>query len=504
MNQPTTKSTAGQLNTIPWSLQMQFFKLITYCGRATVKLGLALGLALTLVSNLSAQKDAGELIEFWKGTIDYDGVELEMGLKIFRMADSSLTAKFSSYSQGATDLPVEFEKDGNIYKMKLPAAKLEYSGTLNESKGKISGKIKQRGREDELEFTKADFEGAPKYNRPQNPKSPVPYVSEEVSYENTKQATKLAGTLTMPPGDGPFPVAITISGSGAADRDESHFGHKPFLIIADYLARQGIAVLRYDDRGIGESTGEYSGATSADLATDVETGIEFLKKHPKIDVGKIGLIGHSEGGLIAPMIAAQRDDVHFIVLLAGTGVNGGVILKSQSTAMMEADGKSEETLEANRKVHDAILSLVAQNPNVPHDEIEAAGKAFVDSLKDETARQLMEPTAKQLVAMLKSPWVSYFVKHDPAKTLAKVKCHVLAMNGEKDLQVLCDLNLDPIEKALQDGSPATFKVVRLPKMNHMFQETDGTGSPTEYGTIEETFSPKALKVIGNWVKQVTK
>ena len=489
MNQPNAKSTAGTLKPIPRGLQKRSSNLIKFLSRAA----LMLGLALTLVSNLNAQEKAGELVEYWKGTLVYDGVDLKMGLKVFRMTDGSLTAKFSSYSQGATDLPVEFEKDGNTYKMKFPAANLEYTGTLDESKGKISGTIKQGSRKDNLEFNKADFDGAPKFNRPQNPKDPVPYESEEVSYENSKQATKLAGTLTLPPGDGPFPVAITISGSGAADRDESHFGHKPFLIVADHLARQGIAVLRYDDRGVGGSTGEYSGATSADLATDVEAGIEFLKNHPKIDVGKIGLIGHSEGGLIAPMIAAERDDVHFIVLLAGTGVNGGVILKSQSTAMMEAAGESEKALEANRKVHDAILSLVEKNPDVTYEEIEAAGKAFVDSIEDETTREFMEPTTKQLVAMLNSPWVNYFVKHDPAKTLAKVKCHVLAMNGEKDLQVLCDLNLNPIEKALQEGSPASFKVVRLPNMNHMFQETDGTGSPTEYGTIEENIFAQSFK-----------
>ena len=199
---------------------MHFPKLRTFIGQGTVRIGLLLGLALTLVSNLNAQEKAGELIEFWKGTLNYDGVELEMGLKIFRMADDSLSAKFSSYSQGATDLPVEFKKDGNTYKMKFPAANLEYSGTLDESKEKISGKIKQGSREDELEFTKAGFDGAPKYNRPQNPQAPFPYESEEVSYKNSKQATKLAGTLTLPPGDGPFPVAITISGSGAADRYE--------------------------------------------------------------------------------------------------------------------------------------------------------------------------------------------------------------------------------------------------------------------------------------------
>lgn len=453
-----------------------------------------------------SNEQASKLVEYWKGILEpEEGVELEMGLKIFRMADGSLSAKLDSYSQGVTDLPVEFEMNGDVYQVKFPTAKLVYSGKLDKSKEKLIGTITQGRSKDELNFTKADFDSIPKkYNRPQTPQAPFPYDSVEVSYENSKQETKLAGTLTLPQGEGPFPVAITISGSGASDRDASHFDHKPFHVIADHMARRGIAVLRFDDRGRGNSTGDYTGATSADLATDAEAGIEFLKTHPKIDVGKIGMIGHSEGGMIAPMIAAERDDVHFIVLLAGTGVNGGAILKSQSTAMMKADGEPEEKLKANRDVHDAILSYYKRNPDATDEEVKVASKAFMDSIEDEETRKLMEPSAKQLAAILKSNWVQYFVKYEPAETLAKVSCHVLAMNGEKDLQVLCDLNLVPIEKALEEGSPASFEIVRLPNMNHMFQETNGTGTPEDYGTIEETFSPKALNLISDWVEKVTR
>lgn len=460
---------------------------------------------LKLIRQESDKADSPKLVEFWKGTFEPEkGIKLEMGIKVFRKLDGSLTATLDSYSQGVTDLPVELVKQDDSYQVKYPAANLEYSGTLDESRKRLVGKIKQGSSEHELAFTKANFEEAPKFNRPQTPKAPFPYESLEVNYENPKQSAKLAGTLTLPRGKGPFPVAITISGSGASDRDASHFGHKPFFVIADHLTRQGIAVLRFDDRGRGGSTGDFSGATSADFATDVEAGIEFLKRHPKIDADKIGLIGHSEGGLIAPMVAAERSDVHFIVMLAGTGVNGGVILKSQSTAIMKSGGESEAKLEANRKVHDAILSLVEKNPDVTHDEIKAAGKSLLDSIEDDTTRGLMESSVKQLVAILKSEWVRYFVSHDPAKTLANVECHVLAMNGEKDLQVLCDLNMNPIERALQQGSPASFKIVRLPNTNHVFQETDGSGSPEDYQTIEQSFSPKALKIIGDWVQKVTR
>lgn len=462
------------------------------------------GFDLELKRIKTDNKNAVKLFEYWKGTFEPEnGVELEMGIKIFRNESGLLTAKLDSYSQGVTDLPVEFKKDGDRYSLKYRAANLEYSGTLDESKEKLSGTIKQGSDQHKLVFTKSNFKGAPTFNRPQTPKAPFPYDSLEVSYENSQQKAKLAGTLTLPRGEGPFPVAITISGSGASDRDGSHFGHRPFHIIADHLARRGVAVLRFDDRGRGESTGEFAGATSADFATDVEAGIEFLKKQPKIDVGRIGLIGHSEGGLIAPMVAAARKDIHFIVLLAGTGVNGGVILKSQSNAILKVSGEPEEKLEANRKAHDTILSIVENNPNVTHDEIKLAAKNFVDSAESHAYRQLIEPSVEELVAVLGSKWVRYFVAHDPAKTLGKVKCHVLAMNGEKDLQVLCDLNLAPIEEALQHGSPASFKVVRLPNTNHVFQETDGTGAPEDYRTIEESFSPKALKIIGDWIMKVT-
>ena len=227
--------------------------------------GAKFDLELKRVNSFEAEP-AGELVEYWKGTADNED-KMEMGLKIFRTADGSLTAKFSSYSQGVIDFPVGFEKNGDDYRVTIPEARFEYSGTLDQSKQKISGKIQQGDSETKLEFTKAALDSAPKYNRPQTPQSPFPYESEEVSYENSKQAAKLAGTLTLPSGEGPFPVAITISGSGPADRDESQSGHKPFLVIADHLARQGIAVLRFDDRGVGESTGERSGATccGADL-----------------------------------------------------------------------------------------------------------------------------------------------------------------------------------------------------------------------------------------------
>ena len=497
----TERTLTLDMKSLKASFQGDFDASGKVCKGTFTQHGASFDLELKRVDSFSESE--GKLIEFWKGSLDYAGTEMEMGLKIFEMPNGKLAAKLSSYSQGVTDLPVDFKREGNQYDVKFPAARLAYSGELNNAKDQLEGTIRQAGTENELIFHKADFDDAPVYNRPQTPVEPFPYDSEDVSYENSTHGIKLAGTLTVPKGDGPFPAAITISGSGATDRDGTHFEHKPYQVIADYLTRNGIAVLRFDDRGVGQSTGNHSAATSADFAVDVTAGIEFLKSHSKIDPNKIGLIGHSEGGLIAPMVAAENEEVHFIILLAGTGVDGGVILKSQSSAILKADGASEEKLAANRKAHDAILERLKESPDITHADIKAAGQTYIDSIADPSTKELCEVSVNQLVSVLGSKWVRYFVQHDPAKPLTKVKCHVLAMNGEKDLQVLCDLNLDPIEKALQRGTPASFQVIRLANMNHMFQETKGSGSPADYGKIEETVSPKALKVISDWIAQVT-
>lgn len=443
-----------------------------------------------------------EHIETWKGTLEM-GVKLELGLKVYKDNDGTLTATLDSYSQGALGIPVRFERDGNTYKMAHRRMKMRYVATLNDDEDKLVGTFKQAGVEVPLEFEKAELDYKPSVNRPQHPKEPFPYDVTDVSYENSEDSVTLAGTLTVPKGDGPFPVAIMISGSGPQDRDESLLGHKPFLVIADHLTRSGIAVLRFDDRGVAGSTGDFSKATSADFAKDVGAGIDFLKTNPKIDSGKIGLVGHSEGGLIAPIVAAERDDVAFIVLMAGPGVDGARILESQSSAMLEASGESEAMIQANRQIFAVALEVVRSGDQVTAEAIESACRAELEKIEDEKIRETMETNLAALGPMLVSPWMQYFIKYDPAVSLKKVECPVLALNGEKDLQVLVDLNLDAIEKALTDGGNESFSIVRFPNMNHLFQETEGPGLPANYGSIEETFSPKALNAISEWIQKNT-
>jgi uncharacterized protein len=439
-------------------------------------------------------------IETWKGALDL-GVKLELGLKVYQETDGKLSAKLDSYTQRALGIPVKFERDGDSYKFSSKALGLSYEASLNAEKSVLKGTFKQGPVTTNLDFEKVDLNYEFKLNRPQTPKAPYPYDSTEVTFENKKDSILLAGTLTTPNRDGKFPVAIMITGSGPQDRDEELLGHRPFLVIADHLTRQGIAVLRFDDRGMGASKGNFATATSMDFAEDVRSAIEFLKDHPKVDSTKIGLIGHSEGGLIAPMVAAHRNDVAFVVMMAGPGVVGAKIIESQQTAMVQAASESPEMVTANRQVITAILDLFKVEGDVTASAINAAAKSVVEKIEDEQLRKKLD---FPLGPIFSTPWMQYFIRHDPTADLQRVRCPILAINGVKDMQVLADLNLNAIERALTEGGNKNFKVLRIPNQNHLFQETDGAGTLADYATIEQTFSPKTLIVISDWISAITK
>jgi fermentation-respiration switch protein FrsA (DUF1100 family) len=325
--------------------------------------------------------------------------------------------------------------------------------------------------------------------RPQNPTKPYPYRDEEVAYDNKAQNVTLAATLTIPPGKGPFPAVVLITGSGPQDRDESLLGHKPFLVLSDYLTRHGIAVLRADDRGTGKSTGDFATATTADFATDTEAGVAYLKTRPEIDAHKIGLIGHSEGGIIAPMIAARNPEVAFIVMMAGSGVPGDEILVAQVQAIAESSGKTHE---------EAVKAAVRQREILALIKAEKDPAKLEKELREKLATEGLEAQLGVEIKALTSPWFRYFMTYDPAIALRKVTCPVLAINGEKDMQVPPKQNLPPIRKALEQGGNKHFEVDELPGLNHLFQ-TAKTGSPNEYAQIEETMSPVALEKMASWI-----
>jgi pimeloyl-ACP methyl ester carboxylesterase len=295
----------------------------------------------------------------------------------------------------------------------------------------------------------------------------------------------------------PVPAVLLITGSGPQDRDETLLGHRPFLVLADYLTRRNIAVLRVDDRGVGGSTGDILNSTDEDFAQDVLSGVEFLKGRKEISPSQIGLIGHSEGGIVAPMVAARSADVAFIVLMAGTGLTGEEIIYLQSELMARVGLESDAQIRQNRALQERIFAVLKSGKDVG-----AAEKALERLFEEDTASVNIEIVSKSQIeaqkGMLLSPWFRSFLIYDPRTALMNVKCPVLAINGEKDLQVPPKENLNAIEEALKAGGNEKFKILELAGLNHLFQTAE-TGLPIEYGRIEETISPSVLKIIGDWI-----
>ncbi|GLU50805.1 alpha/beta hydrolase family protein [Dyadobacter frigoris] len=449
--------------------------------------------------NCSAQDISGQ----WTGILKVPGAQLGLVLYVTK-TNEGYSATLDSPNQGAKGIPVNsVEFNSSVLKLTMTSLNAEYSGTLG-ADNIFKGIFKQNGQSFPLDLGRGDLE-KPKLSRPQEPVKPYPYYSEDVKFENQKDKITLAGTLTLPAKEGNFPVVVLISGSGPQDRNEELLGHKPFLVLSDYLTRNGIAVLRYDDRGTAQSTGVFGIATTKDFATDVESAVSYLKTRREINQEKIGLIGHSEGGMIAPMVAAGSDEIAFIVLLAGPGIAGDELLIKQAHLIFRANGVSESVL-------DEIDVLNKKGYTILKDKSDLAEiKKELLPIMDETFKLLpatQQPPADkrneylmQSVNQIATPWYQFFLRYDPAETLEKVKCPVLALNGSNDLQVPPKEDLEGIRMALEKGENKNFKIKELPKLNHLFQESE-TGSPGDYAKIEQTFSPTALTEISEWIKLI--
>ncbi len=425
----------------------------------------------------------------WMGSLDTGTIKLRIVLHIVNTEDG-LTATLDSPDQGAKGLPVtSVTRDGAALKMEAKQLGGVFEGKIAADRSLIEGTWTQGGANLPLVLKPVKDQSELERKRPQNPTKPYPYREEEVSYENKVQNVTLAATLTLPQGKGPFPGVLLITGSGPQDRNESLLGHKPFLVLSDYLTRKEIAVLRADDRGTGKSTGNFATATTADFATDAEAGIAYLKTRSEIDPHRIGLIGHSEGGIIAPMVAARNPDVAFIVMMAGSGVPGDQILPAQLQAIEEAGGKSHEEAAKDAAHEREVLTLV---------ETEKDEAVLEKELREKISGEEPEPQIGAQIKTLTSPWFRYFLTYDPATALRKVTCPVLAINGEKDTQVPPKQNLPAIRTALEQAGNKHFEADELPGLNHLFQ-TAKTGSPAEYAQIEETISPVALDRMASWI-----
>ena len=429
----------------------------------------------------------------WQGALAGNGMRLRLQLHVTHDDQKQLVAALDSPDQGVSGLPATkvSQKDAAFH-FEVPVVNGVYEGTLNPARTIITGSWTQNDVPQKLDFKRSD-QILPLI-RPQTPAKPYPYKAEDVAFPNQNANITLSGTLTLPPGEGPFPAAVLLSGSGPHDRDETIAGHHPFLILADHLTRKGIAVLRFDKRGVGKSTGNYAEATTGDFANDAEAALAYLKTRKEIDAKKIGLIGHSEGGMIAPMLAARSNDVAWIILLAGPGLKGEDTLLLQSEMILRAAGVNDTQIAKTRDFNKQTYALVRQERDPAKLETKVNGLVQSSGLSAS-----IPPTALQAqIRMIVSPWFRYFLDYDPVPALQKTMCPVLALNGEMDLQVPAKENLSKIQKALQDGGNKDFQTTELPGMNHLFQHCP-TGSPTEYGAIEETISPEALNTISAWV-----
>lgn len=436
----------------------------------------------------------------WQGRLSVSGTSLRLVINIAE-SKGALTATMDSPNQGVHGIPassVTVQHDSVV--VVIAAAQAHYAGRIAKDGTSITGTWKQAGMQLPLTLQRSTAVEASSSRRKQEPIPPYPYEEKHVTYANTGASISLSGTLTHPSSGGPFPAVVLISGSGPQDRDETIFGHKPFHVLADALTRKGIAVLRFDDRGVGQSTGDFASATTEDFASDVRAGIAWLQQQPLIDSRRIGLIGHSEGGVIAPMIASQSGDIAFLVLLAAPGISGEEVLYEQAALISKAAGHSPQTIETNKSVQRRLFGAVKSSRDSAElrRNIEKAMQEATPAEK-ELMQQAGITVAKQ-VAELQAPWWRFFLTYNPYHALRATRVPVLALNGEKDLQVPAEKNLKAIQQALLDGGNTQVTVRAFPQLNHLFQ-TATTGSPNEYSTIEETFSPAALTLIGEWIEE---
>ena len=448
---------------------------------------------------ISTTSFAQDITGEWNGVLKIPGKQLTIIFKISKLGDG-YSSTLDSPDQKVAGVQVTTTTFVSpVLKLTIAGAGIEYEGVLGEDKI-IRGNFKQSGMVYPMELSKEKIEKEIT-KRPQEPAKPYAYNSEDITFENNKEAITLAGTFTYPKKKGTFPTVILISGSGAQNRDEELLGHKPFLVLSDYLTRNGIAVLRYDDRGTAQSKGNYSTATTENLATDVEAAINYLKTRKEVNKSKIGLIGHSEGGIIAPMVASKSKDVDFIVLLAGSGIRGAELLLLQQKLIKTAGGISAEDLKESQAFYKGLFDIITEGKSASETKVSFENYLKLATQKmPESEKGGMSNAAfiKLMEQQLLSPWMSFFIKYDPAPVLEKVTVPVLALNGENDLQVPPKENLAAIKMALEKAGNTKFAIKELPGLNHLFQESQ-TGDPSEYATIEQTFSPTALEKIKNWI-----
>jgi pimeloyl-ACP methyl ester carboxylesterase len=439
--------------------------------------------AVGLISCDGSSSPDADVSGTWLGSLTVSGAPLRVVLNLTADAKGTLDVP----EQGLIGQPLsQVDVTGRHLVVQVTDLGARYEGDVAQDGQSIAGTFHQQTTSVPLAFEKQP--GPLDYRRPQDPVAPYPYHSEDVTFSNAAAGVTLAGTLTWPEGNGPFKTVVLIAGSGPNDRNEEVLNHRPFLVLSDALTRAGIATLRYDKRGVDDSSGNYDTATSLDFAADARAAVDYVRAQDHFTASSVGLVGHSEGGLLAPMAAADNPAVAYLVMLAGPGVPGGEILISQDRAIAAANGTPASSLDANEALERQVFACF-QNTSDPV-ELEKQIRAVLTTAGVPKAEQ------DALVAQVNTPWMRFFVTYDPAPVLTRTTIPVLALNGSLDLQVLPDLNLPPIEAALAGNDQAT--VDELDGLNHFFQHAT-TGSPNEYAVIDETMAPEVLSQVSAWI-----
>ena len=447
----------------------------------------------------SNSSELAEILGQWGGTVEIPGNPLSFILHI-EDQDGEVKASADSPDQGATGLVVDQVtlNEGTVV-FTMQALGVKFTGQLSKDMNSISGDFVQQGMQYKLTLTRG---ANPKqvYERPQNPTPPFNYQVEEVLIENAQAGITLAGTLTLPQDQPVKAAAVMITGSGPQDRDETVFEHKPFWVIADHLSSQGYAILRMDDRGVGESTGDFKTATSSDFVTDIDAGVNFLQQRSDIPADKVGVIGHSEGGMVGPMLAAERSDLAFVIMLSGPGVPITELLAEQKYLIALAAGGDQQALAKQRQQDLAFHQVLAQNANSEQYE-EKARTYLRNTLQQQLSDEAqLEAVLSSTVKMYSSPWFKYFIAYDPAPAISQIKAPVLAISGSNDLQVAAESNLGGIEQILSQAKHPDYTILSLDGLNHLLQPSD-SGAPTEYVKITTTVDPVALNAMSAWLAE---
>ncbi len=435
-------------------------------------------------------------VQKWYATLELNGEKLPL---ILELEDKGKHVKLFSPRQSNKGFEVQnWHCDNTSMSWQVKSLQIDYKGEWLKDSAYYIGQFVQGGMKIPLKWSSTERKiSSPVYVRPQTPKPPFDYIEKELSF-NSKEGDhviELSGTLVMPKGEGPFPCLIMISGSGPQNRNEEIMGHQPFAIIADDLAKKGWATFRYDDRGVGNSKGNFSMATTFDFVIDANAAWMALQKEKNLIPGKIGLLGHSEGGLVAPMVAAQNPGIYCIVSLAGPGVTGAEIMCTQTVDIDRAEGMKEPEIAKSLQTNKDIIALISSDA----DSVKVAKqiKKYVYKENSNLKKDMREAMFMSYNNAMNSAWMKTFVKVDPISYWQKVQCPTLILNGDKDWQVRWDVNAHKIAEVLLKNQ-VPFEKVILAEHNHLFQYSE-SGKVSEYAKIEESISPETLQTIREWL-----